>query len=88
LTGGWIKVTSASALEPGEYAVVELIGDGMNTYVWDFGVNRTAPANVSALKPEQPPTTAQPDKPKDLKIERQYTARRFGHLFSTFPVNR
>ena len=71
LTGGWVKVTPANALEPGEYAVVEMLGkDGMNTYVWDFGVNPAAPANAIALKPEQPVVQPQPDKPKDLKIQR------------------
>lgn len=70
LTGGWVKVTPATNLEPGEYAVVELLGqDGMNTYVWDFGVNPSAPANAGALKPE--PTVVQPDKPKELKTQRE-----------------
>ena len=55
LTGDWVKVTPVSPLEPGEYAVVELLGrDGMNTFVWDFGVNPSAPANPGALRPESP----------------------------------
>jgi hypothetical protein len=63
LTGGWIKITPVNALEPGEYAIVEMLGkEGMNTYVWDFGVNPAAPANANALMPEAP--VAQPDKPK------------------------
>jgi hypothetical protein len=63
LTGGWIKITPMNALEPGEYAVVEMLGkEGMNTYVWDFGVNPAAPANANALMPEAP--VAQPGKPK------------------------
>jgi hypothetical protein len=55
LTGGWIKLTPVNVLEPGEYAVVETLGkNGINTYVWDFGVNPSAPANAIALKPEPP----------------------------------
>jgi hypothetical protein len=70
LNGGWIKVTPASALDPGEYALVELLGkDGMNTYVWDFGVNPSAPANKVALTPD-PSATPHSEKPADPKNQR------------------
>src|SRR5262249_49197811 len=51
---GWIKLTPKAALEPGEYAVAELLGkQGMNSYVWDFGVNPNAPANLAVIRPEK-----------------------------------
>ncbi|HTZ97954.1 MAG TPA: hypothetical protein VMB18_16250 [Terriglobales bacterium] len=62
LKGDWVKITPLSPLEPGEYAVVELLGrQGMNTFVWDFGVNPSAPANPGALMPEP---SAKSDQPK------------------------
>jgi hypothetical protein len=53
LTGGWAKITPSSDLTSGEYALVEMLGkDGMNSGVWDFGINPAAPANATVLKPE------------------------------------
>jgi hypothetical protein len=52
--GPWVKVTADGPLEPGEYAVIEMLGDQMNLYVWDFGVNAAAPENVNVTLPGNP----------------------------------
>jgi hypothetical protein len=68
LTGGWVKVTPSGDLDPGEYAVIELLGkDGMNLYVWDFGVNPAAGANTTAWRPDASASNPIPDKPKELE---------------------
>jgi hypothetical protein len=57
--GDWIKVTPVEALPVGEYAVVEIMGkDQVNLYVWDFGVDPSAPANANAWTARQPDPSA------------------------------
>jgi hypothetical protein len=35
------RFTVSEALPPGEYALAEILPDGMNLFVWDFGVDQT-----------------------------------------------
>src|SRR5207237_6922898 len=38
------RFTISEPLPPGEYALAEILPDGMNLYVWDFGVDSSAGA--------------------------------------------
>jgi hypothetical protein len=72
LTGGWVRVTPVGSLDPGEYALVELLGkEGMNMFVWDFGVNPAAPANVGALKPAPSALRPKTGQLQGLRTERE-----------------
>ena len=53
--GDWVKIVPAQPLIPGEYAVIEMLGPKqMNTYVWDFGINPSAPKNPDRWNAPKP----------------------------------
>ncbi|MGD1080218.1 MAG: hypothetical protein ABR881_17995 [Candidatus Sulfotelmatobacter sp.] len=67
VSGGWLKITPTESLAPGEYVLVEMMAqeatgkEGLNLYVWDFGVNPKAPANANPWKPSAPDPKPAPD---------------------------
>ena len=64
LSDYWVKITPAVPLKAGEYALVEFFGKGsMNQFVWDFGVDPTAPPNPVAVR-------ASPDRSEPVLIQK------------------
>ena len=66
-SGPWLRITPTERIEPGEYALVELLQDNqMNLFVWDFGVDPKAPANAGAWRSESAAGTSE-DAPVEPK---------------------
>jgi hypothetical protein len=53
------RFTLSQALPPGEYVLAEFLPEGMNLYVWDFGVD------AAAGQPPSPGKPATPRNPRD-----------------------
>ena len=53
---GVYRFTLGKPLEPGEYALGEILPEGLNLYVWDFGVDASVSAPGPQEKPAQKPS--------------------------------
>jgi hypothetical protein len=62
----WVKLTPLEPLPPGEYAVVEMLGEKeMNLYVWDFGLDPAAPESSFVWR-DAPAPASDKDEPPAL----------------------
>ncbi len=63
VAGAVYRYTLSQPLTPGEYVLAEILPEGLNLYVWDFGVDVAAPGAMqkpSAHSPQVPPSQPKP----------------------------
>jgi hypothetical protein len=65
VANGVYRFTISQALTPGEYALSEILADGMNMYVWDFGIDPLG------TPPGPDPKAAPKPKPQDSSKPKQ-----------------
>jgi hypothetical protein len=71
MAGGWVKLTPKQSLARGEYAIIEMLSArDMNIYVWDFGVDHSAPPNPEVLLPSPPKQPANAEASPGLEKRR------------------
>jgi len=63
VANGVYRFTIDQALEPGEYALAEILPDGMDLYVWDFGIDPPGTPPVPNPKATQKTKNTTPPNP-------------------------
>ena len=68
LPGGWLKLTPAAPLEPGEYAVQPVLKDAkvFSMIVFDFAIDPAAPKSADAIEADPDDEDSQP--PHTMKL--------------------